>query len=344
MVREGGTMGLSVGDIAADIITDLDEPVATEAEQAEAPAEGEGPADEAATQAGTEHDEAEGAPADEQEPEAEADFLKRSGTSLEEILEGVEDEDLRNFYTRRYKEMQAHFTKRTQELSDKGDKPDAGSDLAAQNAALRQELDAIKSMLQDKRPEGEQPEEPAPSAAEIDKLVYDGLGDLVTLEEATNDPKAFEKFVTQQSTIQARRAALSVSSIFQRKIAEQDALLRELVADRSRSMVDNLFDNAPDYRTPQVERLVAALMQADPKLSVQDAFTEVVGTIQEHGAKSYEFGEQVGRKAAAKVLERKRQASVPSSGAGSSDEPELPDRPSVREAFRYAIEAADRAG
>lgn len=269
--------------------------------------------------------------------QAEADFLAASGVTLEDLLEGIDDADQRSFIERRYKEMQAHFSRRTQEVAARE---------KAQQATESETVAELRKRLEELENGTAQRQEPAAVAPEEfrRRFATQGLGDLVTVEDAITDPQKFEQFTRQQAIIAARENGLEVIEAVDRRIAALERIAYETTMRESKMTVQKLFENAPEYQTPENTAAITALMQANPRLSLEQAFEVVVGPQQREGA--YRLGQRVGevagRRTEASAIAQKQRVSVPSSASGATGgEFELPARPTLDDAFEFARRTID---
>jgi hypothetical protein len=317
----------SLDDIGAEVVTLLDAPAADEGTPAvEAiPAVVGDNAAEAGTTDGTRDD---GEPAAPAEP---ADFLEASGVSLEDFLEGVEDPTQRALLENSYKSMQAHWTRRNQEMSTA---TKAGKAALTENEELKARLAALEQRAPQPVP---QPQAPKDFRQEY---IHQGLGKIITEEEAIESPLMLAQFVRQQSVIAARENMLPMIDVVNRRVQPLEGSVREMVSKENVTLVDNLFSKAPHLRTPEVEAQMVSLMEANPMLPLEVAFNAVVAPLLATDA--FSVGQRAAtvsaRRSAEEQLAAKQRASVPSgttgnAGAGDDD---LPAKPTLDDAFAFA--------
>lgn len=332
MEENGGTIqetATSFDSIASEAFASLDGTGGEQGTTADAaPAQTDGDPKEAAQPASAEEG---GTPAvaEGEKPDGEADtgdFLTASGVTLEEMLDGITDEAQRSFIERRYKEMQAHFSRRTQELSERD--REAGS-VASENEELKRRLAELEQRLGGDEPAKEQPDDWR------QRFINDGLGDEISVEDAVTDPTKLVEFIRQQAIRAARENDLVVLQAMDKRLSPLEGVTYESVQRASQQKVDSLFAPHPEYRTPQNEQKMATLVQQNPALTLEQAFEVVVGP--QLRADAARFGQRLGE-----VSERKRRASVPSSSAPGSTGVQLPDKPkSLDEIIAYANEKAN---
>ena len=321
----------SFDEIAAAVIADMDAP-APEPETAGAVPALETPAGaapepapvaDAAAEAGT-------------TAEAEStDFLQASGVTLEELLEGVEDPQARSFIESRYKQMQGHFSKRTAEAAES---IKAKSALEQQNADLLKRLEALEAQ----RPTQAPPVTPEQAQAQASdwrqRYIMQGIDKLITADEAVTDPALFAAYVEQVATIKAREMNLQTMGAVDQRLRPVEQMTYQQALAETQQTLTNLFAPAPEYRTPQVEEAMGRLIDANPGITLEQAFEIVVGPQMRGDA--YRLGQTVGTVAARKTAEEraglKARVSVPSSGASGDMGPELSDHPSIDEAWEHA--------
>lgn len=320
----------SLDEIAAAVIADIDAP-APETETA-----GETPALETPAGAAPEPAPAAEAVAEAGTPaEADsADFLQASGVTLEELLEGVEEPQARSFIESRYKQMQGHFSKRTAEAAES---IKAKSALEQQNADLLARLEALETRAPQAPPVT--PEQAQEQAADWrQRYLMQGIDKLITAEEAVTDPALFAAYVEQVATIKAREMNLQTMGAVDQRLRPVEQTTYQQALAYTQQLLTNLFADAPEYRTPQSEEAMGRLIDANPGLSLEQAFEIVVGPKMRDDA--YRLGQTVGTVAARKTAEEraglKARVSVPSSGASGDMGPELPEHPSIDEAWEHA--------
>lgn len=325
MLTDGGNVEPTTFEgIASESFASLDgtgAPDGTPAAAEPAPAAAETPAAAAQPEAGEEG--VTPAAAD------DGDFLTASGVSLEEMLEGVTDEAQRSFIERKYKEMQAHFSRRTAELSQR-DKQAQG--VASENEELRARLAELEARVTGVQP---QPQPQGEAGDWRQRFVKAGFENEVTVEEAITDPQKLLALIRQEATFAARENDLVVLDAFDKRVSTVEGATFEAVQRASAQKVDALFEPYSEYRTPANENAMASLIDSNPALTLEQAFEIVVGPqLREETAR---FGHRLGE-----IAERKRRASVPSSGAPGNTGVVLPEKPkSLDEIIAYAQASAN---
>ena len=317
----------SVDDIAAGVIADMDAPPAgeetrtdTSAAEGDKPTVGADAGDEAATAPVT------------PEGEASEDFLSVAGITLEEMLDGITDETQREFLTTRHKQMQAHFTRSNM----------AAREAAKQAPQLESTVEQLKAQLAEmqaklERGETRQAQQPVPSSIDArHAFIHRGIDKVLTPEDAVTSEANLAEYVRQQAVIAAREAQLDTMGFINQRITPVESAAKRAAMAESEQMVERLFSDAPQYRTPEIEGQIAELLTANPSLPLEAAFHAVVGPMMQTDA--LRLGARAGEIRSQKLNARKAEMSVPSSGGAPVAKP-LPDRPTVDEAFAYAIES-----
>lgn len=324
----------TVEDIAADVIAELDAPEGDEAasaepQAAEAPRAQE-PDGQQPEQSGDEEAraEADGAPA------GAEDFLAASGVRLEDILEGIEDEQQRAFLESRYKDMQRYFFRRTEELAHQRKQAEQtvseAEELRARVAALEQMLAQAQRGQQE--PDGEDA---------IQRYLYAGIERPLTPEEAIESPEKMAEFIRQQAIIEARRQQLPLIKATYERLSTVEQAVMERAYEVSRRQVEELFADFPQYRTPEVEQRIAELIERTG-VSLEDAFYAVLGPrLKEDALKlGFRMGEVKARKTSEEAAKARAQYAVPS-GASAGAQQEAPIGRSLDEILDYAMRSLE---
>lgn len=323
----------SIEDIFADAVADMDATASDDDGTTGDGAPDSGAASDQAADGSASAASDEGGDQQEAEP---ADFLAASGVTLEQMLEGVDDPNQRAFLESRYKDMQRHFTRRTQELSKQAEKP-AETDEAAQLRLRIAELEARSAPTPQAAPL------PSPDEA-VKAFIYKGIDHVITEEEAVETPAKLGLYVKQQSLIAAREAQIPIMRANYERVSRIEAQQYQQALKESQTVVDNLFRDVPQYRTPEVESRIAEVFQANPALTLEDAFNVVLGP--QLRTDSFRVGQRAGEVVARRTVEPglKERMSVPAAGSVGETGPALPGRgASFDEVAAYAVESVNEA-
>lgn len=274
-----------------------------------------------------------------------SDFLHESGVSLEQVLEGIEDPSQRAFLETRYKQMQADYTRKTQQLAQQRNQQTQAEPEGV--AALKSEVETLRGLLGVLAQRPQQPQQMQQPQQPVDqkqRFIHAGITEPVSVEDAITDPtgKTLMKLIEQVTTMKARENDYLLLQQINQRFAPVEATVQQAAIGEAKNAVAALFSEetgANVYRTPENEQAIVAVMEKYPGMPLEAAFQVVIGP--QVQADAYKFGQRVGAvsQGGAQGVSQdvKRQMSVPRGGGGSAAEPvEIPRGASVEEIWRLS--------
>jgi hypothetical protein len=272
-------------------------------------------------QAAADSDEAAASPGTTSEGDAATGEADEQAGTLPE-LEGVDPEtltpELRAVYDRLVQErtaQQADYTRKTQALAEQRRAAES------QTSALEQQVANMQAQLAAFATQQQVPD-PTQGPAD-DSFLYAGLGDRIDPTAAMEDPQLFLRYQQQVATVEARRAAFEVASVFGGQIGALTQQLEAQAAERAVTEVETFMGANADLE-PYREQM-AHFIGTGAAATLDDAAALVRASAFSHQreAEALALGAEMERKRAAAVQAAQDQFNVPSASTGSGDGPKF---------------------